>query len=175
MKRAVIVLLVCSGGLCAGGFETIAGGGLSLGLGSVSNDLSPGFNAGVLGMTKPVRFFGVGGRLGYTRWSIPTPSDLVDGDHGSLHYVETSVIARGLGPLDRNLRFFGEIAPGMYVRIAHRYGAPAPATSASPHFGMSFSLGLDVRRFEVAPAYRMILTGDNQVRWICLNAAFIIR
>lgn len=175
VKRALQFVVVFCCIAYAGGFEKILTGGLALTVGDRAPDMKAGFNVGLSAMTKPVRFFGIGGHLGYNRWSLPKPSSLIRADKGSLHYIETSVIARGLGPVDKNIRFFGELSPGFYVDVARSYSAPEHRSDVGAHFGFSFSAGLDVRRFEVAPKYKVILTGDRRTRWIALTAGFIAR
>ena len=173
LSIAFAIPLLFPGMLHAGKFEKIFTGGLSLGLADMSSELRPGFNLGLSGISLPVKYFGVGGHVGYNRWSIPEPGKLIVADKGSLHFIETSVVIRGLAPIDRNIRFFGEVCPGLQVGVVRRYSDP-PTGDADANFGMSFCFGLDVRCFEVAPKFKTIIAGPRKgTKWLALSAGFV--
>jgi|GEM_PF-6229218 len=162
--------------LHAGQFEKAITAGLSLAMGEDGGEFRPGFNIGLTGYTRPVKFFGIGGRAGYDRWSIPQPSDFIRNDHGSLHFISALVAARLLGPVDPSIRFFGEAGPGMLVGVARSYVSPAPLSDVNPYFGLSLGFGMDVKRLEVAPKYMAAFDrSGRRFHWIMLTAGFVSR
>ena len=148
-------------------------GGLSIPVGEGSEDWHPGFNGGLTMMVKPIKYFGIGPDLSYTRWAADLPSSAPDDLRISLHYWRVICAIRGCYPFeDGNIILFGEVGDGVCVgmgRVAYKNSSD---TDTEVDNGMIFGGGINIYHFALFFRFNVVFTEYDKTKWFSINIGF---
>lgn len=114
------------------------------------------------------KHFSIGGRFGYDRWSW----DFFDDFKVSMNILEFAPALRINAPINDNVTYFFEPSAGFNLLIASaKYGSER-ASESDGAFGLSFATGLDIKRIQVKPAFKMSINEGVAAKWISVAAGF---
>ncbi len=177
LYRIIIVFVLISSYVNANdklGVSVTSGIAKAIGDGSDLMKLGMNLEGSLYGKFNKVLY--LGGKIGFNRWSTKDKTILSVDIKGNTSYLEFAGILRLNVPIVENVNFFLEPSPGLYVMRIKVYttymGESISDSDSETDFGLSFSTGFDIYRFEIKPQYKIIFTKYESSKWFTITAGF---
>lgn len=132
-------------------------------------DSEAGFSTEITKLGDIGKHFSIGGRFGFNRWT--EEGTLFSEDIKlAVNILEFAPAVRVNAPINENLTYFFEPSAGFNLMIASiKWGSDTESDSEGA-FGLSFATGLDIKRFEIKPAFKMNIDDGYTSKIISLAA-----